>query len=195
MGFLDGMKDAAKKGLDSAKKVQEEHHQKQAAKSDEQRAKGILMQLKSAEGMVTLFEDKVEIKNLLGSKVRDVPYSQITAVYMDKTSGLAKGTAAVMTAGMSLAVTNKKKLIISTGIDKFKLDFRRESPSRIKEATELINSKIIDNSKQAVTVNVQGAAAAPVSASDELLKLAELKEKGILTEEEFAAKKKQILGL
>jgi len=44
------------------------------------------------------------------------------------------------------------------------------------------------------------AAAAPAAASiddelEELKKLAELKDQGILTEEEFAAKKAQILGL
>tara|TARA_B100001057_G_scaffold462076_1_gene514705 strand:- start:416 stop:853 length:438 start_codon:yes stop_codon:yes gene_type:complete len=37
--------------------------------------------------------------------------------------------------------------------------------------------------------------AAPVSDADELKKYAELKDQGIITEEEFNAKKKQILGL
>jgi Short C-terminal domain len=36
---------------------------------------------------------------------------------------------------------------------------------------------------------------APVSAADELEKLAALRDRGILSEEEFAAKKRQILGL
>ncbi len=36
---------------------------------------------------------------------------------------------------------------------------------------------------------------APVSAADELEKLAGLRDKGIISEEEFAAKKRQILGL
>jgi hypothetical protein len=45
---------------------------------------------------------------------------------------------------------------------------------------------------KAVPVASQPMAGLP---TDELEKLAELKEKGILTEEEFAAKKKQLLGL
>lgn len=43
--------------------------------------------------------------------------------------------------------------------------------------------------------NVHNDGAKPHSDLDQLDKLAELREKGILTEEEFAAKKKQILGL
>jgi hypothetical protein len=45
----------------------------------------------------------------------------------------------------------------------------------------------------------QAEAAAPVASTDDdiaqLQKLGELRDQGILTEEEFAAKKKQILGL
>ena len=39
------------------------------------------------------------------------------------------------------------------------------------------------------------ASAAPLSDADELKKFADLKDQGIITEEEFNAKKKQILGL
>jgi len=48
------------------------------------------------------------------------------------------------------------------------------------------------------TQEVPSQAAAPVEANDDvaqLEKLAELKDKGILTQEEFDAKKKEILGL
>lgn len=38
-------------------------------------------------------------------------------------------------------------------------------------------------------------AAAPASAADEIRKLAALRDEGILTEEEFTAKKKQLLGI
>ena len=43
--------------------------------------------------------------------------------------------------------------------------------------------------------NNQIHVSSPVSDTDELLKWHELKEKGVITEEEFEAKKKQILGL
>lgn len=195
MGLFDGMKDAAKKGMDGAKKLQDDRQQKQADKSADQQARGINLQLKSMDGVVSFFDDRIEIKSLLGGKVRDVPYGQIEAVYIDKTSGLAKGAAATMTLGASLAVTNKKTLILSTGSEKFKLDFRRESGASINKARDFVAAKISAKNNPNITVNVQSPTSQGSSSTDEIIQLAELKEKGIITEEEFAAKKKQILGL
>ncbi len=42
---------------------------------------------------------------------------------------------------------------------------------------------------------VQAAPAAPVDVTSQLQQLAQLKDQGILTQEEFDAKKKQLLGL
>ena len=58
-------------------------------------------------------------------------------------------------------------------------------------------AKVISAVKQA-NVSSQSQATQPAnqsSVADELTKLATLKEQGILTEEEFTAKKKQLLGL
>lgn len=53
--------------------------------------------------------------------------------------------------------------------------------------------------KRAAAAQVPQSTAAPVASTDtdieQLKKLAELKDQGILTQEEFDAKKKQILGL
>jgi hypothetical protein len=114
-------------------------------------------------------------------------------VALDKHSGLAKGTAALMTGGMSLAATNKKTLVITTGAATLRLEFRAEPTSKVKEAFDIINQRINAMSQPNITVNVPSAGQ-PASMADELTKLADLTEKGILTQEEFDAKKKQLLG-
>jgi hypothetical protein len=56
-----------------------------------------------------------------------------------------------------------------------------------------------NNKKQAAAAPPQQPAASPASTSDDsidqLKQLAELKDQGVLTQDEFDAKKKQILGL
>jgi hypothetical protein len=61
---------------------------------------------------------------------------------------------------------------------------QKQQPSFIK-IKEAIEEKMVSGNKPT----------AKSSGLDDLEKLAELKEKGIITEEEFNAKKKQILGL
>ena len=197
MGFMEGMKNAAQKGADAAKSAQEAMQERAQGKADDLKAAGVLMQLKSLEGNVTLYEDRIEIKNLLGSKNRVIPYSQIHAVNMDKVSDLAKGAAAVMTFGMSLAATNKKTLTINAGLETVGLEFRVESLSRIKEAMSLINERIGARSQSNVTVHVAAPTAAPaaVSVSDQLTELAQLRDVGVITQDDFDKKKNQLLGI
>lgn len=196
MGFLDKMKDAAEKSMDAAKKVQATRQDNLEKKRSDDREMGILLQLKSAEGLVTLFDDRLEIKNLLGSKNRTIPYSQIHAVNLDKTSGLAKGAAAMATFGASLLATNKKRLVINAGVETVSMDFRVESIDKIKKAMSIINEGIRGNSQANITVNVPSAGAtSSVSNADEITKLAKLHKDGVLTDAEFDAKKKQLLGL
>jgi hypothetical protein len=195
MGLFDNLKDAAKKGVGAAQQAQTSHQQHQTDKQADLKAKGIIMQLKSADKRITLYNDRVEFKNLLGSKQETLPYGQIRAVALDKHSGLAKGTAALMTGGMSLAATNKKTLIITTGAATMRLEFRAEPLSKIKEAFDIINQRVNASGQSNITVNVPSAPTGQAnSIADELTKLADLKEKGILTQEEFDTKKKQLLG-
>jgi hypothetical protein len=194
---LDAAKNATQKGLEAAKDAQAAHQDHQQAKADELTARGVLIQLKSLEGNVTLFEDRIEIANLLGSKHRVIPYSQIHAVNLDKVSSLAKGAAAFVTAGASLAVTNKKRLTINAGIETVGLEFRVESLDRIKQAMAIINERIGNRSQSNVTVNVTAPEARPAGPdfADDLIKLAQLRDSGVITQEDFDKKKAQILGL
>lgn len=100
------------------------------------------LQLTSADGTITFFDDKIEVKNLLGSKVRDVFYSKIEEVDLEKTSSAAKDVAVAIIQGADQAAADSKRLIIRTAVDEYNLDFRNESADHIKRAKDLINSKI-----------------------------------------------------
>lgn len=205
MGFRDTLSKVQDSAKDAAKQLQAERQDRSWEKADKLRAQGIIMELNSLEGKVRLYEDRVEIQNLLGSKHRTIPYSQIHAVNLDKTSSLAKGTAAALTVGMSMAFTNKKRLLINAGTETVGLEFRTESLARIRQAIDIMNERIhggYDYHREGVTVNLQGPTGAAASASDstssasdELRKLASLRDDGIISENEFEQKKKQILGL
>jgi len=187
--------------LDSFKKVAhayEQYNEKTqgwAAKKQAKQAKkvGALMQLNSLEGSFTIYEDRLEIVNFLGSKHRVMPYTQIHAVNFDKTSDLAKGGAALLTAGASLLVTNKKRIIINVGVESVAIEFRAESNKRIEQAITLINERIGAKSQASVTVNMPQGSGANQSVADELTKLAKLKADGVLTQAEFETEKKQLL--
>jgi len=195
MGFLDKAKKAAEKSVEAAKAVQDKADQFQEQKQQALEQQGILHKLKSLEGSVTLFNDRLEMKSLTGTKNHTIPYNKITSVHMKKTGALKKSAAATMTAGLSLAAT-KKTLVINAGGLPLEIDFRTEKLSSINKAiaviTERSNSSTNMNNfpTQQTVVN-----SAPLSDADELKKLADLRDSGILTEEEFLAKKNQILGL
>jgi hypothetical protein len=193
MSLFNNLKTAAQKGLDVAQQAQASHQQHQQEKQTELQAKGILLQLSSVDKRVTLYNDRVEFKNLLGSKQETLPYSQIRAVALDKHSAIAKGTAAMLTGGLSLAATNKKTLIITTGAATMRLEFRAEPLNKIKEAFDIINQRVNMAGQPNVTVNVPSTSSG--NSADELARFAELKEKGVISESEFEAKKKQLLGL
>ena len=78
----------------------------------------------------------------------------------------------------------------SSGITKFSL------VGNYKEIGKVLSEKINERQESTATAAAATSAPAPQSSSmDELKKLKELLDAGIITEEEFAAKKKQLLGL
>jgi hypothetical protein len=72
MGFFDNIKDAAKKGVDVAQQAQASHQQHQTDKQTDLQAKGILLQLKSVDKRVTLYNDRVEFNYLVQNKKRSL---------------------------------------------------------------------------------------------------------------------------
>jgi len=192
-GIFDDMKD-------KVKSVQEARYADKEYKRASVREEGILMQLKSSEGIVNLYEDRIEITNRIKSKYRVIPYGQIHALNFDKTPLASRLGTAMLTGGFNLAVPTKKTLIINAGRESVGLEFRVESVVDIRAAIAFINERIrqtTNGTPAATTVNTTVNVASPnggQSIADELTKLAQLRADGVISESEFDAQKQRLLS-
>lgn len=143
---------------------------------------------KGYNGTIVITDTGVIIKRgvkgfLLGGGMlrgdKTIPYSSIVAVQLKK-AGMTAGYLQLTLKGGSEA---KGGLFQSTR-DENSINFHLRKNKEFIEAKELIEQKIAIGSTPVKT-----------SELDELEKLASLKDKGIITDEEFNAKKKQLLGL
>jgi len=144
-------------------------------------------EFKGRNGFLILTDNNVIIKRgvrgvLLGGGMlrgdKTIPYSSIVAVQLKK-AGLTPGYIQLTLKGGS----ETKSGLFESIKDENSINFRNGQNKNFEEAKRLIEEKI-NNASVSENNNL-----------NELEKLAELKEKGIITEEEFNAKKKQILGL
>lgn len=101
-----------------------------------------------------------------GARVESFPYERIGSVQYE--TGMVFGKLKIMATGNSAEIDLCPKAVV-------------------QEMAQCLNSHLLKGQPS--------AAAPPASGTDELEKLAELRDKGILTEEEFTAKKRQVLGL
>jgi len=145
-------------------------------------------EFKGHNGTLILTDTGVIIKRgikgfLLGGGMlrgdKTIPYSSIIAVQLKK-AGLTAGYIQLTLKGGS----ESKAGLFQSVKDENTINFYNNKNKDFEEAKRLIAEKISAG-------NVQFNK----SELDELEKLAKLKEKGIITEEEFNAKKKSILGL
>jgi hypothetical protein len=132
-----------------------------------------LLTLSSLGEAATFFKDRIETRNRIGTKFNTIYYHQVTEVTLDK--------------GSPFAPTNKKTILVRVNGAITKLDFRAEPLPKIRQALDLINKGVGESHSVGVVKQTSGA--------DELEKLALLKDKGIITQAEFDAKKKQLLNL
>jgi len=110
---------------------------------------------------------------------KTIPYSSIIAVQLKK-AGILVGYLQLTLKGGSEAKAGWSESIK----DENTITFDPNGNKNFEEAKRLIEGRIAREGSVCVA-----------SGADELAKLANLKEKKIITEEEFNAKKKQILGL
>jgi len=135
------------------------------------KARSVVVARKGALGFMT--------QGLKGEK--EIPIDQITAVQFKK-AGMTSGYIQLTISGG----VESKGGVFSAGNDENTVMFVKKSQADFEKAKSLIEERR----------SRPGAAAAPATSNlDEISKLADLKAKGIITDEEFAAKKKQLLGL
>lgn len=144
-------------------------------------------EFKGYNGTLVLTSTGVTIKRgmkgfLLGGGMlrgdKSIPYSSIVAVQLKK-AGLVAGYLQITLKGGSEA---KSGLFQSTS-DENSINFHQGRNRDFAEAKQLLEERISSSNR-------------PIASElDELEKLSNLKNKGIITDDEFQAKKKQLLGL
>lgn len=136
------------------------------------RERSILITRKGALAFMT--------QGLKGDK--EIPIEHITSVQL-KGAGLTAGYIQFAFMGG----TEAKGGVFQAGKDENSISFYKGSQKDFEKAKELIEQR-----RRVLTAPTTSAAP---SAADELTKFSELHKAGILTDDEFAAKKKQLLGL
>ena len=107
---------------------------------------------------------------IYGLKVEDFPYDKISSIQYK--TGMLLGELTIYASGNRADIKNVEKKLV-------------------RNFAEFVRAKTTEN-KEKNTVKSEE----PVpDIADQIKKLADLKEQGILTEEEFSAKKKKILGI
>jgi len=172
-------------GAERAAELERLTAEKRAEKREERareiarQAEGVLMTAKGGERVLELLEDKIRIRwegGVLGRGTNEISLKNITAIKIEKAHRIFGGKIEFSHPG-SLA-------LFETGIGSCVMFTREQQPDfeRIKaEIGKRIQAKSVPS--------------APSSDADEIAKLADLRDKGIITEDEFQQKKKQILGL
>lgn len=129
--------------------------------------------------------------HLVGSGMFQMPYKNITGVqtdyhmlsgYFEVSTGGTQGTKKDYWADGQNSPQKSPNCITITG---------KPLLEKFRAACDFINQKIVESNIPAVAI----PAAVQPSAADEIQKLADLHTQGILTDDEFAAKKKQLLGI
>ncbi len=210
MTFLDKMKDAGDKAGKSIQKSYQEHQEKVADLKDTRGSRLGAIQVeymggygdkRKAKGTLTFFEKQTEFSAPLSTKFT-ILNSQIKDVVIegkDEVNRRVTVTRLLAVGIFAFALKKKNKdqesyitLELTDGQEVI-LFVDNKAPMALRAKL----AKVISAVKQA-NVSSQSQATQPAnqsSVADELTKLATLKEQGILTEEEFTAKKKQLLGL
>ena len=210
MSFLDKMKDAGNKAGKSIQKSYQEHQEKVADLKDTRGSRLGAIQVeymggygdkRKAKGVLTFFEKQTEFSaplstkfTILNSQIKDVVIEGKDEVNrrVTVTRLLAIGIFAFalkkknkdQEAYITLELTDGQEVILF-------VDNKAPMALRAKLAKVISAVKQANASRQSQAIQP----ATQSSIADELAKLASLKEQGILTEEEFVAKKKQLLGL
>jgi hypothetical protein len=149
----------------------------------------VLMEAKGVNGQLELLEDKIRIKRkgvsafilhgLRGDK--EILIKRISSIQFKKVGMLTNGYIQFSFLGGKEA----KGGIFEATQDENTIMFTRNQQDSFEKIKEAIEKKIVSIEKgETKSSNL-----------DELKKLAKLRDKGIITEEEFNAKKKQLLGI
>jgi hypothetical protein len=152
-----------------------------------------LMEVRGPAGDVLLFRDRLMIRKRvkflffrLKDDEKEILLTSVSSIQLRKPGWFRPGFVEFAFAGGQEGHGRQGV----GGLHENTVFFRRRERAQFEAIREAIYKQI-----NAIRHLGAGAPVAQVSAADEIEKLASLKARGLLTEEEFAAKKRQILGL
>lgn len=153
---------------------------------------GSVYRLTGTSARIIVYEDRVDIErtgflNKLSygfSGTKTIPMNSITSIQYKAGGGILNG---FLQFGV-LGGNELKGGLSGAASDENSVIFPKDKNEKAEKIKAYIEAKIAERSKPA-----SGSGA--VSAADEILKLKQLLDAGILTAEEFEAKKKQLLGV
>ena len=155
-----------------------------------------LFELSSVDQTVAFFDDRLEFGRRLGSKHGTIPYRVVRAASLVARPPVSMSGPATTTFESELDVSKKLELTIESHRRSLTFDFRTEPIEIIQEALALIERGMPLLETPRVDSDVQQTLRGhrANSRTDELLKLANLKRAGFLTDDEFEREKARILG-
>lgn len=146
---------------------------------------------KGIGGHLELYEHKVVIcregmlAKLGGLAGKDIQLASITSLQMKKPGMLLNGYFQIIFSGSQ----DTKGGVFDAAKDENTVMFKGSQQGEFDAFKQAVEDQLVKAQQRTVP------AAGQPSAADEIGKLADLLAKGVLTEDEFAAKKKQLLGL
>jgi len=149
-----------------------------------------LLEVKGRNGTLVVTDKKIIIKrkglvallNKGSASDKEIPIKNISAIEYFKGNMMVNGK-------IQFSVPGEIAVVKPGGFEENTIIFLKKQAAdflKAKEMIEELKEKLEQESHQVVN---------QVSTADELKKFAELKEQGLITEEEFNAKKKALLGL
>lgn len=149
----------------------------------------IIKRAEGTNGQLVLLDNKIRIERKGSTAFWTQGLKGDKEIFIRNISSIQLKKCGTFTAGFIqfsfIGGTESKKGLFAAVEDENTVMFNNNTQDDFIKIKQLIEDKMSELSDSSH----------PRSNLDELEKLAELKEKGIITEEEFSAKKKQILGL
>lgn len=164
-----------------------------------------IMSLKATNGILNVYEDRIDIsrKTAFGVLAQGIKgdrvlfYRDLASVEFRKPSMLANGYIKFIVTGSSdqNAAVNLLGMTTSSSLKDPNTLILRAFNKQVPIESEKVYHYILNKLSDVKTKAAETPKETSVSGADEIVKFKDLLDKGIITPEEFEAKKKQLLGL
>lgn len=152
-----------------------------------------LLVLSSVDMTVTFFEDRLEYRRRLGAKHGEIAYDEIRDVRLIDRSSVAKRVTTSATFDELVELSKKMEITMDARRGSLTFDFRSETINTVDEALALVARGVRSNVPRVGAEVFDDGSDYSSGRADELIKLARLRDEGVLTPEEFEVEKARVL--